>query len=354
MIDLKNIKIVHVEASSRCNSRCPMCSRYTNDGYLQPELKENDLSEDIFYKLFTVEFTSQLDHVYFSGVYGDPCLNKNLPNFVKYLIDNGCKSVSIDTNGGYRNESWWADLAIPNVTINFAIDGVDNDTLDRYRIGVIYDKVIKNLKSFTSAGGKAQWNFIVFKHNEHQVKQAEQLAKEYKADFRIKVTQKFRSKKHWKVMEDGKIIDTLEPPVNVEYRHPNVGINDHDTTSIIKFNLERYNSLNGMKVNCKSLQRKEIYLSANGLLFPCCYLGTYTHDSPGSYQFRSLYKLSNFDLNNLSVENIVDYMYTISNNWENTIKDGNLITCLFTCGNSENTTLYYDKSRKKDNIMKES
>jgi len=47
-------------------------------------------------------------------------------------------------------------------------------------------------------------------------------------------------------------------------------------------------------------------------------------------------------------------MYTISNNWENTIKDGNLITCLFTCGNSENTTLYYDKNRKKDNIMKES
>ena len=72
MIELDQIKIVHVEASSRCNSRCPMCSRFTADGFVQPELNELDLTGEVFYKLFTKEFTSQLEHVYFIGVYGDP------------------------------------------------------------------------------------------------------------------------------------------------------------------------------------------------------------------------------------------------------------------------------------------
>ena len=177
MIDLAEIKMVHVEASSRCNSRCPMCSRFTADGFVQPSLREIDLTAAVFYKLFTKEFTSKLEHVYFSGVYGDPCLNKSLPEFVNYLIDNGCKSVSIDTNGGYRNKEWWLKFARPNVQINFAVDGTDNETLDRYRIGVQFDKVYDNLKSFVENGGNAQWNFIVFKHNEHQIETARLLTK---------------------------------------------------------------------------------------------------------------------------------------------------------------------------------
>ena len=65
MIAKENIRIVHVEASSRCNSQCPMCSRYTGHGFVQPDLIEGDLSADVFYKFFTKEFTSQLEHVYF-------------------------------------------------------------------------------------------------------------------------------------------------------------------------------------------------------------------------------------------------------------------------------------------------
>jgi len=37
---------------------------------------------------------------------------------------------------------------------------------EKYRIGVSYDKAYANLKSYVQAGGQAQWNFIVFKHNE--------------------------------------------------------------------------------------------------------------------------------------------------------------------------------------------
>ena len=103
MIIRDDIKIVHVEASSRCNSHCPMCSRYDALGYIQNGLSEENLTLELFYKLFTKEFTSQLEHVYFSGVYGDPCINPHLPTMTSWLLDNGCKNISIDTNGGYRN-----------------------------------------------------------------------------------------------------------------------------------------------------------------------------------------------------------------------------------------------------------
>ena len=121
MID--QVKIVHVEASGRCNSKCPMCSRFTAMGYLQPDLVENDLEEKIFYKLFSEDFLINLEHVYFSGVYGDPCLNENLINFVKHLQNNKV-SLSIDTNAGYRNHKWWYNLGKYKPRVNFSLDGL--------------------------------------------------------------------------------------------------------------------------------------------------------------------------------------------------------------------------------------
>ena len=353
MIDLADVKIVHVEASSRCNSHCPMCSRYTGLGHIQPGLVEEDLQPDVFYKLFTAEFTAQLDHVYFSGVYGDPCLNKLLPEYVNYLISHGCKSISIDTNGGYRDESWWAQLAIPKVLINFALDGASNETLGQYRIGVVYDKVIKNLTSFVNAGGRAQWNFIVFKHNEHEVEQARSLAKELNVDFRIKVTQKFRNKKDFKIMKQGQQIGVLEPPAQEQYRHNNIGTDSHVPHSQFEFNLAGFTSLNNNKIVCKSQERSEIFLAASGLLLPCCYLGTYTHDSPGAYQFTKEFNMADFDLHLGSVADIIEKMKEISRRWNLLIEQGNLITCLHTCGNKENTTLYHNDKLSKENILKQ-
>jgi hypothetical protein len=86
---------------------------------------------------------------------------------------------------------------------------------------------------------------------------------------------------------------------------------------------------------------------------PCCYLATYTHDSPGAAQFTSIYDLEKFNLKSLSVAEILENFKLISDNWNKTINDGNLITCLHTCGNKENTTLYQDINLKKENILKQ-
>jgi MoaA/NifB/PqqE/SkfB family radical SAM enzyme len=268
-------------------------------------------------------------------------------------MDNGCKSVSIDTNGGYRSEDWWASLARPNVLINFALDGTDNESLEKYRIGVKYDKVYANLKAFVAAGGNAQWNFIAFKHNEHQVETAKKLAEELGVKFRLKVTQKFKGKKDFKVMVEGKHVFTLEPPTQEQYRHSNVGEEEHAPITLFKFDIKNYSKLNENKITCKSLERKEVYLASSGLLMPCCYLGTNTHDSPGAWNLNENYDVKDFDLNLQSVDYILNKQYNISSKWNETVENGNLITCLLTCGSKENTTLYINDKLNKENILKQ-
>ena len=59
----------------------------------------------------------------------------------------------------------------------FSIDGLA-DTNKLYRIGINHDRVMANAKAFIEAGGKARWKFIVFRHNEHQVEEARELAKD--------------------------------------------------------------------------------------------------------------------------------------------------------------------------------
>jgi hypothetical protein len=85
----------------------------------------------------------------------------------------------IHTNGGVHDRYYWEEIATimnGHGQIDFGIDGLA-DTLGMYRRNVKYAHVIQNAKAFIKAGGRAQWNYIVFKHNEHQVEEARETSK---------------------------------------------------------------------------------------------------------------------------------------------------------------------------------
>jgi len=341
---IENLKRVHVEASGRCNARCPMCSRHTQMGYVQPELDQYDLSENIFYKFFTENRTKKLDIVYFSGVYGDPCMNKKLPEFINWLKKYKVKDVNVDTNAGYRSLSWWETLGKMKTRIHFAIDGLE-DTNHIYRRNVEWKKVWENINAFQKAGGNGQWNFIVFKHNEHQIEEARTLAKNIGMDFRIKVTQKFRGHKNFSVMEDGKKLYDLLPPDNPKYRHSNVGDIEHIPKSdYFHFHLNNINEYDDIEIDCVIKKNKELFLAYTGHLFPCCYLGTPFHDSPGSEQFKNLIDNDTFNLNKVSVDEAIDNLKLVEKSWyKKSIQEGKLLTCAKTCGKTLNNRTNYVK-----------
>ena len=64
------------------------------------------------------------------------------------------------------------------VSVFFGLDGTDQKSLEKYRIGSNFKKVQRNWRAFIKAGGNATWQFIVFEHNEHLLEQAEQMSKD--------------------------------------------------------------------------------------------------------------------------------------------------------------------------------
>jgi len=151
----------------------------------------------------------------------------------------------------------------------FAIDGL-KDTNHLYRRNVKFDKVIENVQAFIGAGGEADWDFLVFKHNQHQIEEAEELSNKlgFKR-FNKKETTRwddFDSTGKWIERKSIQIEDySLE---KVERETTALGLAD---TQKEKIN----DTFNTRKINCNSYHqnRSEIYLAANGEVSPCCWLG---------------------------------------------------------------------------------
>src|SRR5690606_20364951 len=97
------------------------------------------------------------------------------------------------TNGSARGEEWWQALARAGVEVRFGIDGADQ-TSGIYRRNTDFTLVMRNAKAFIDAGGRAHWDYIVFRHNEHQVEEARRLSEEMGfVSFRPKRTGRFFS-----------------------------------------------------------------------------------------------------------------------------------------------------------------
>jgi MoaA/NifB/PqqE/SkfB family radical SAM enzyme len=342
MENLSDLRTVHLEASSKCNARCPMCSRYTAEGFVQPGLNEVNLEPDVFYKFFTVDIAKQLEYVYISGVYGDPCMNPHLIEYSQYLINHGV-NVTIDSNSGFRNSKWWEALALTGVTVNFTVDGF-KDTNSIYRRNVKWEVVEANMRAFSNAGGKGIWNFIAFEHNEHDISAAEELANELNFDFNIKVTQKFRNLKEWKVVEDGTYLYTIRPPKNSAIRHPNIGSDEHIITRApSKFDFKQaYESTKLATISCQTKKRNELYLTSNGLVLPCCWLATYEHDSfMFVKQFRDQHDLNKFDLHHHTLLEAFNAQAEIYSTFDKSFENGRLLMCNAICDTKASEIVFY-------------
>ena len=182
MFNFNNITEYQFEITTYCNAACPQCPRNVQGAGINPYMPLVHLSRDAVDAAFSVDHCKALRQIFFCGSYGDPIMH---PEFLDLLQDFRCKNPTlwlyVHTNGGIHDESYWAEIAtIMNGygQIDFGFDGLE-DTLHLYRRSVKYNVAMRNARAYINAGGRAQWNYIVFKHNEHQVEQARQLSQEY-------------------------------------------------------------------------------------------------------------------------------------------------------------------------------
>ena len=334
MLHLHEINQLQIELTTRCNSRCPMCMRNYrgleyNSGYPLTEL----LLEDIK-KILPPEFLKQIKHVLFNGNLGDFGLAKDGVEIVKYLVENKV-SVNIYTNGSMRTPDWWAQLALPKVKVGFALDGIDAKTHSLYRQDTEWNTIITNAKAFIAAGGEAIWRFIPFDHNQHQEEECKQLAKEL-------------GFKHFNNINDGRNNGPVYtrtgdfshwigepwggPPPIQEMIQSHISWYDSKTVKSPK-------DITPVNIGCDHKRNRQLYISANGEIYPCCYLGYYplTMHHPGNEQLKPLVQKNN--AKEYSLEECIQWFDRIEETWNKpSIAEGRLYTCVHTCGSWKQPT----------------
>ncbi len=261
------MKQLHVEASTYCNARCPLCPCSLYGYKVEGVYPEVHLSVQKFKD--ALERFPEREYVYFNGHLGDPMMNPNIVELVKLTE---CRTA-LTTNGSIGSQQSWEDLAKNKVEVRFSIDGLE-DTNHIYRQDVQWNKVMDRAKWFIDSGGVAIWKWIAFKHNVHQEEETRALAKTL-GFVRFDASNQGRNYgpaldragniTHWILPADG----SLEPG---NYNVP-AGIKRYKETHQ---NFEVENKI--YDINCLHLRDKDSYINAKGEVSPCCFHG---YDMPG-------------------------------------------------------------------------
>lgn len=172
-----------VDPCNHCNLRCPLCPTGMGElGRKQGMLRLPD------YKIILDKIAPYAVEVSLHN-WGEPLLNKDIFDIIRCTADR-----RIATNMSSNLSLPLPDLGdrIVKSGLQYLIvsmDGVTQDVYDQYRVRGDLALVQSNLRSIVEAkkrlGSKTptiEWQFLVFKHNEHEMEAARQLASELGVD----------------------------------------------------------------------------------------------------------------------------------------------------------------------------
>ena len=170
----------------------------------------------------------------------------------------------------------------------FSIDGLES-TNETYRKNVKWSKLMNNAQAFIEAGGSAHWDMLVYRHNQHQVDECEQLARDMGFTwFRAKVSKRG-------------FTDRLEAPMG--------------------WQLPQVVSTN---IDCHALREQSTYIDSQGNMSPCCWLGSRQRDF-----------VTDFD--------------SVQNSWTSLQPN---VVCLRTCGSKNGVSSFSNQWQRETELTK--
>ena len=258
---LESIKSLQFEISSNCNLKCTGCARINEEDYdtVSSLIKKNVyLDKNIIKKLFESKLLQNLDYIDFCGSIDDPLMHPDFLEIIEFITNLKLKVV-IQTNASLRNTDYWIRLANilktnPASYVKFSIDGLE-DTNHLYRRGSNWNKIMSNASAYINAGGHAQWQYIVFPWNQHQVEDARVLSQQMGFD-------------------------------SFRYRHDRGGVPSNDAEKqkkIQKYKNSLQLSWNDLisyydeqasddEIKCYAQSEQQFFITHEGFVWPCCFL----------------------------------------------------------------------------------
>jgi len=242
MWNMDTIEWLDIELTSFCNIECKGCFRVISkhsDKILNKEYIDIDTVKSRFQK----SMFPAIKIINFCGSVDEPTTHPDFHAICEYFADWGAH-INIATNGSTRTVQWWERLADvlkdTSHAVTWGIDGSD-ELSEVYRAGSNFKKVEQNFRAFNAAGGRSNWQFIVFEHNEHQLEDAKKRA----------------------VDEGFKNFKTI-----ISHRKDTKGgVKSAKTESIDTAPEIPY-------IDCKYSNQKRIFINHMGNVIPCCHLNS--------------------------------------------------------------------------------
>ena len=397
MAHFKDIYYLHLEISNLCNAACPCCPRFNSNTPLPSKhLPLGYIDLKSFKEWFPPEILKRIRRLNFCGNHGDPGTNPDFPEIVEYCAEHSSyESFSFHTNGGMLNPSFWTKLAKAcnkvkskeRVKPVFSIDGLE-DTNHIYRRNVKWDKLMKNVKAFNEVRNPkvhTTWDFLVFKHNEHQLEKARKLSMELRfknIEFKapLNLDDGVNITPVPVLSKDGAIMYWLNPTVFEEFKpsylakNPKKVYKNQDKWKEIGFDWNGKVSDDDKKMISKAEPIKirprcgqnDLYVESNGDVHPCCFVATKFYEQKSYYldgkgvnianrqqlDYMNKVGFDKFNLNTTTLKEMIDNrelkkMY--NDNWKKTVGEGKMIKCAEYCGQTNAIDVIYGTGREDIN-----
>ncbi len=176
--------ILMVEPTNFCNLNCPLCPT----GNKSLKRARGFMPLDGFKKIIQELGDYLLNLTLWN--FGEPMLHKNIYEMIEYAKTKKI-FIRLSTNGHFFNNkedvkrlilSGLDDLIV-------ALDGASQETLSKYRTGASFETIISGIRMVVEEKKKlgsrlpfVELQFIIMKHNEHEVDKMKKLAKEIGVD----------------------------------------------------------------------------------------------------------------------------------------------------------------------------
>lgn len=175
--------ILFIDPTNVCNLRCPLCPTGTGDLGRQAGM--------LSYECFTRVIDQLAPYAYEVNLYnwGEPLLNRQIFPMIEYARGkNLMPSMSSNLNTVHDTDiEQIAHSSLEYLTVS--LDGTTPEVYAQYRRRGDFALVLANLKQLLDLKRRLrrktpfiEWQFIVMKHNVHQIDDARRLAKELGVD----------------------------------------------------------------------------------------------------------------------------------------------------------------------------
>jgi radical SAM protein with 4Fe4S-binding SPASM domain len=167
-----------IEPTNFCNLKCPECPSGTGKlnrpkGYMNNDLFEKIINENKNYLINII--------LHFQG---EPLLNNMIYDFINYAHNKGIYTM-------FSTNAQLLELNMNNIIksgldkLVISLDGLTPSTYNKYRKGADIEKVFASLellKNIKQPKPIVELQFLVFKHNEHEISMLNDIKKRYKID----------------------------------------------------------------------------------------------------------------------------------------------------------------------------